>query len=399
MKDLRPIIERNQTNGLSQAEEVRDRLYEYFTKAAEESNIQVLILKSPPFAANPWIRVECWIHHNSDSALTLRSNAELSIRRREFYRYPSEIDIAISDDKKSRKWSSVIEFNPQDAKDVLQYLASNKKSLALGFRRCRVWPFQLWLSRNKPARLGSDPMSAISKILIFIGLISASYHGVGVPLLLVGGIISYTNTKRRHHVLCAGKPGQEPRQLIRLDSWQTFIRGLGSSREIIVADIMRELTQGTEEGLDATVEKIWHWGVDGKEEREQLVVRFRRGMVFVTIYSYGSDLFVGWDAHVNCGIWNEKVVGRGYDKSTKELCVVHTIEAGWHVPNEYDINDTNCLLERVHAAVTKIVKLKLFENHIDQEIDFKILREQRQNIVGRGATGDTSVKKKFRRIG
>jgi len=153
-------------------------------------------------------------------------------------------------------------------------------------------------------------------------------------------------------------------------------------------------------------EKIWYWGVDGKEEREQLVARFRRGIAFVQIYRYGEDLFVGWDAHVNCGTWVEQIAGAGYDKTIQELCIVHTIAAGWHVPNEYDISDTNCLLERVHAAVTQVVKLKLAEHQIDQEIDFKIVREPRQNIAGRrdgestGATaGIRSALSKISRIG
>ena len=47
------------------------------------------------------------------------------------------------------------------------------------------------------------------------------------------------------------------------------------------------------------------------------------------------------------------------------------------------MTDANCLLENVHAAVAKVIKLKLAENHIDQEIDFRILREERQGIAGR----------------
>jgi hypothetical protein len=56
---------------------------------------------------------------------------------------------------------------------------------------------------------------------------------------------------------------------------------------------------------------------------------------------------------------------------------------GWHIPNEYDVTDTNCLIERIHSAVTKVLKRLLAERKIDQEIDFQIIRGERQTIAGR----------------
>ena len=228
---------------------------------------------------------------------------------------------------------------------------------------------------------------------------------MGALFLLGGGALAYANGRRRRHVLSAGKPSQEPRRLIRLDSWQALVRGIGSEQETVIAAIQTELGKVADDSFVLANEQIWYWGVDGKEERVQLVARYRRGIAFIQIYRYGADLFVGWDAHVNCGTWVEKVAGGGYDKSTRELCAVHTIVPGWHTPNEYDVSDTNCLLERVHAAVVQIVKLKLVEHRIDQEIDFKILREPRQNIAGRSddaggaAAGMRKALTKIRRIG
>jgi hypothetical protein len=167
--------------------------------------------------------------------------------------------------------------------------------------------------------------------------------------------------------------------------------------------IQDELAKVTEDSFVIEPERIWYWGVDGTEEREQMVIRFRRGLAFIHVYKYGNDLYVGWDAHVNCGTWVEQVSGQGYEKRNGQLCAIHTITAGWHVPNEYDITDTNCLLERVHAAVAKVVKQKLADHKIDQEIDFEILREQRQNVVGRQDTQSRGavqgVLSRFQRVG
>jgi len=404
-KDYTPLIVRNQTNGLSQAEGVRDQIYNLFENAAAELHVELLLLKSPPFTSPPWVRVECWLRHPQDSAMTLRSSAEVTIRPREFHRFPIEIDLTISDSKQRRTWLSIISFSSSDAKDVLSYLLCERKSCAFNFRRCRVLPIQLWRPLNKPARIGHDPVSIVTWILFVVGFVTLSF-GVGIILILSGFIVNYFGKKRRRHVISSGKPSQEPRNLIRLDSWQTLVWGLGQERGAVAAAVEKQLSSVTDSGFTISNERIWYWGIDGKEERVQLVARFQRAIAFIHIYSYGEDLFVGWDAHVNGGTWVEKVAGVGYDKNTFELCAIHTITAGWQVPTEYDITDANCLLERVHAAVAKVVRIKVAEHHIDQEIDFRIQREERQGVAGRqqpetGAVtgGFKKMLSKFRRVG
>lgn len=388
--DYKPLVDRNDSNGLSHAEAVRDEIYAHFQAAANEKQVDVLLLKSPPFTSPPWVKVECWVRHASDPALTLRSTATLSIHPKEFFRYPVETEMVIHNDKKRRTWRSIIAFDRTNAGLVLDYLLSRRLSRDFGLQRCRTWPFQLWLPRNKPARLKLDIRAMIASGLMVAGVLTLSV-GIGLLFLIAGGILIYLNSTRRRHVLSAGKPAQEPRNLIRLDSWQALVNDLGAEEQAVKAAIRQELSQINDPGYSLNDERIWYWGVDGKEEREQLVARFRRGIAFVQVFRYGQDLFVGWDAHVNCGCWEEYVAGGGFDYRTGELCVIHTTAAGWHVPNEYDINDTNCLLERVHAAMTKVVKQKLAELRIDQEIDFKILREDRQNIAGRrGAPAERS---------
>jgi hypothetical protein len=65
------------------------------------------------------------------------------------------------------------------------------------------------------------------------------------------------------------------------------------------------------------------------------------------------------------------------------LCEVHTI-APAHRPvvSEYDVSDVNCVLERVHAVITRVLRRKLAEHRLDQEIDFSIVREQRAGLAG-----------------
>jgi hypothetical protein len=123
-------------------------------------------------------------------------------------------------------------------------------------------------------------------------------------------------------------------------------------------------------------ETIGYMGLYGKEEREQLVSRFRRGIAFVQVYAYGQDLFVGWDAHINVGAWVEKEVARGPKHG--QMLSLNTVVAGSQPYTEYDLFDTNCLIEWVHGAVIKVVKRTMEHHKIDQEIDFKIIRADRK---------------------
>ena len=61
-------------------------------------------------------------------------------------------------------------------------------------------------------------------------------------------------------------------------------------------------------------ERIWYWGLDGKEERDQFVVTVGRGIVFCQVYGYGEDVYIGWDGHLNRGQWVEEVVASGIHK-------------------------------------------------------------------------------------
>jgi hypothetical protein len=47
------------------------------------------------------------------------------------------------------------------------------------------------------------------------------------------------------------------------------------------------------------------------------------------------------------------------------------------VPNEYDLIDLNSLIEAVHRCVTVVLKAVMEEHKIDQEIDFTIIRGDR----------------------
>jgi hypothetical protein len=397
--DARPILSRNQANAVSHAESIRDRIYAYFQIACKRENIEAQILKSRPYGADVWVRVECWLPHQHDAALTFRSRADVKIRPMEFHRFDYELDLELSYARKSRSFGAIIDFRQEDATKIVQSLIRRTRRLKRRhFRRCRSFFLQFWLPRNKVVRLRPDIWRVVAQVSLVIGILTLPLYCVGILVLLAAGgifiwraIVQY----RTNYVISNGKPFQEPRILLNVDSWQTIVYELGHMHQEIRESMIQEMRRSKEEAFHVEDEHVWALGVDGKEEREQLVVRLRRGIAFVHLYEYASDLYIGWDGNVNAGTWVEKDVGQGIDPQTGAFARICSIQAGWHVPTEYDITDTNCVIEWVHGAMKKVVERAMKEHKIDQEIDFQIIRGERQGIAGKA---DPDKKKPMSRV-
>jgi hypothetical protein len=216
---------------------------------------------------------------------------------------------------------------------------------------------------------------------------------LGLAFLLVGlvGLLVINSGPRL--VRAGGRPLAEPRTLFYLDAWQTVVFDAGGDAPRIREQILGLFSNATQQRFACTVEMIWHWGLDGKTEREQMVLRHGRSVVFCQIHQYGSDLYVGWDAHLNVGTWREKEIKSGIDRETGRRIRLVNVEQATQPTTEYDLVDLNCLLEWTHAQVTKVLKQYIREKEIDQEIDFQIIRGDRQK-----ATDVDEQKKQGRRL-
>jgi hypothetical protein len=194
----------------------------------------------------------------------------------------------------------------------------------------------------------------------------------------LAGLIATARTPQL--VRSAGKPTAEPRVLLHLDSWQTVVFGAGDD----VEEIRRRLLSlfQAQQRFVCEVERIWHWGLDGKTERDQVVIRHGRAIVFCHLYGYGSDLYVGWDAQMNLGSWTEKQIAAGVDRSSGRRIRLMSVERAVQQTSEYDLVDLNCLAEWTHAQMTQVLKHYMKEKQVDQEIDFTIIRGEREGITG-----------------
>lgn len=222
--------------------------------------------------------------------------------------------------------------------------------------------------------------NATANLLIGAGVFTAMY-GIGVIFIIVGIIMQHRVSREKKYIITSGKPLSEPRNLKLIDSWQTIIFDIGSQGQKIRDDLLNTLKTALMQGANLQEENIWHWGLDGKVEKSQIVLMYNRGMAFLHIHPYGNDLYVGWETHINFGQWVEHDVASGRDKSTGAIVTLKSITPGWQGVNEYDVQDAISLGEWCHAQLVKTVKLIMKENKLDQEIDFKIIREERSGLT------------------
>ena len=504
-QDLRPLVPRNATNGISLAEAHRDEIYSWFEEWSRQEGVEILLVKSPPFSPNVWVAAETWLPIGAPG-MSKRSRIEIELVPRDSCRWPIELEIVLKESSRTRTFLGVIEFSRENAAALLRYLLGKSAQAEFGFKYCRVrvearnkaetpivgyrpaavsrmqlvlTGLQFWRPRNRPVALKPDVVGRLPTLLmlfaavgqlsvpaveylsapglslddfvtrvfvfhlvagaIIVGFalylldvsvvrawqylsggraaagapanpseaasvdVAARRDVLGVvalaimflmslllldrvlnPVVFVGlaVLVSILNIYRRRLIWTTGRPEADPRIMVRMDSWQVLLIGLGSERDAVHDAVVAELRSNADASWSVAEERIWYWGVDGKEERQQTVVGFRSALAFLHFTAYGNDLYVAWDAHINRGTWTEKPVGRGTSVETGALCEVHTIAPAHRTISEYDVSDANCVLERVHAVVTRVLRRKLAEHRLDQEIDFKIVREQRAGITG-----------------
>ena len=463
-EDLRPLVSRNSSNGVSRAEAHRDQIHAWFEELAAAAGVQIMLVKAPPHNASIWVAIEAWVPVGGDD-FTRRSRAEIEIVPRDFCRWPVEIKLTFKETARTWTYAGIVDFTRDNAQEILHYLLGKMPDRQFHFSRCRVHPLAVWRPRNlplglkpdllgrmprvlwlliawpllllllrsgrgrifggmtlgevlviqfvigaailgfaiwlleidlarawrslsgarplnaaaTPADTGSrDSQGAVALLLAFVGSFLVFLHGVFALLLIVIAVALWVACQRRARLVWSGgRPEADPRILVRMDSWQVLLIGLGRERDAVHDAVAAELRSTGEDSLNVADEKIWYWGVDGMVERVQTVVAMRSALAFMHFHVYADDLYVAWDAHVNRGTWIEKPVGRGIASATGALSDVHTIASGERKLSEYDVSDGNCVIERVHAVITRVVKRQLALHQLDQEIDFAIVREKR----------------------
>jgi hypothetical protein len=406
--DARPVLVRNNRNIWSKAESERDRVYDAFAKVVQDEGIEPQLLKSPPYAYPPWVRLELWMPQES-KATTDRAWATVTINPKACHKYESEFHLSYFRDGRKRDLPRIVPIEQRQITDLVRFLLH--KGGRPSFTRFRTPGSILILRPKNKVALRKEVLAKAGSWLLLAGILGpfilvqtgyvAEAPGLMLLLLLIplGCILLLVARRRRRMVKNEGKPQAEPRSLVRVDSWQTVIFGGGDEATSFRRRFMALLNDPPIDRFHWHEERVWHWGLDGKEEREQLLLSAGRGLVFCQIYQYGKDLYIGWDGHVNHGQWVEVEAAKGVDRGTGKRIAFMTTTPGTQWPSEYDVIDLSCLMEWTHAQLVKLAKQVIEELKIDQEIDFTILRGARQTLTAQQGEGRGRRKDVFKRTG
>lgn len=379
-----PDVAIKDENFVHNAESAREQIVDWFEYQAKEKGIRIQSVATQPYVPNPQVLIEIRNPAEQESEVEHVTSAKITINSKPFFRFEQLYDIEINNGVKQKAYVGVTQLRETDVVTLLAVLSGKMKLNEYSPKCVRRWFFQILRPKNRLVGCRLTPKFSEKLFLFFAAFI---------PFLFL------FYRKKPTYRLSTGKPEQEPRSLVRMDSWQTVIEKVGYAGESLRNEIRNKLLESLPREIQANQERIWYWGPNGKVQREQIVVRLRRAVAFVHIYSYGEDLYVGWDAHVNSGSWQEYLVAKGYSKKQALPVELYAVEPTWHQPNEYDVYDANFIIEAIHALMTRIVRRVVKEFKIDQEIDFNIVRESRKDVTNTSEPSKGNKKKQFARTG
>lgn len=377
--DVQPFLERGGSNIWARVDQAHDRICELFERVSKELGYDALVVKSDSFVKPAWVKLVCWTPKDS-RAVTDRRGVVVTVDAKEFHRYDIEYTIRLGDRGWEKTYKGVYRFDEQLATELVRFCLARGPRPSFEMIQTRQAGYELWKPLNKVDAVSIDWLRVALVATITIGVLTLAV-GIGLLFLAGAGLIYYLIKQRRCVVRCSGKPEEEPRTLVRVDSWQAVISGLGDGADELRRRFLEVAENSPLSDARVTVERNWNWGLDGVVEREQIAITFRRSIAFCHIYQYDRELYVGWDAHLNAGQWVEKTVVTGIEKATGVPTQVNTVVPGYQQLTEYDITDADCLLEWTHAKLVQLVRRMMEERKIDQEVDFTILRGQRQGLT------------------
>lgn len=408
--DYRPFHRTSRDTAWSRAFEMRDRCYRAIVEAFEARQIRALVVKSENGQYPPYIRVEAWkpvvegLPDMADSRL--RSDMELRFKAMPYHEHSVVTTARATVAHRSIGVADRPEFMVDDAVDWALYTVGAKGKPG----NYRPWsdffknaflaliPFVRTLHSNHIERRFRNlfpwslalVLGAIGLVLGFTGFVQyqeAYYPEEATPaliMLLLGVALVVAalilHSRRTIAVSVIDRPAIPPRYLLMLDSWHAVIPDLGPVAGELQAKIFAKLSGLEPAGVTAEIERYGFRTPNGFDERDRIVVSKGQGVAHIHVYSFGKDLFVGWDSYANWAQWQETSaisVRRGGVARTE----YRGLQAAVYVPNQFDLIDLNSLAELVHRDITRIVKAAMEEHKIDQEIDFSIIRGDRDNVL------------------
>jgi TM2 domain-containing membrane protein YozV len=407
--DARPIRVTSGDTVWDRAVAMRDEFEALMRTVLERESVDALVLVSATGNYPPWVKLEAWLPSETAQSGRERVDLELVVDVKPYHKYPLVVTASLSSGRRKMRVVQRPTFSTQAVEDWTH--------CAIGLRRKpRTYhPFRdaclallgrlipgIGRSYRNPIRRGYRNLFLLSWTG-WLGLLSLTAIIIGVlpvpeipnqistalaPVGLVGLVLDAMLVRRRKRsVSVSDQPVIPPRDLVLVDSWHAVIAEFGRDyanvRQRLVGNIMQE----DNIGMSCRMETYGYRTPNGYEERERFVVSKGQGVVHVHIYPFGDDVFVGWLAHLNWAKWDETravsiKVHHGEEIEFREL------RRGLYLPNQFDLIDLNSLSELVHRRLERETKALLKEKAIDQEVDFKIIRGDRERALDASKHGE-----------
>lgn len=411
ISDFRPFHRTSSDTVWNRAFDMRDRCYDAIVEALGRLQIRALVTKSQNGQYPPHIRLEAWqpaaerFRHSDDDP---RVRGELHLQ---FIAMPYHEHTIVTN-----AWTKVAgeeisiterpEFWQADAVEWALYAVGGRSAKPGSYRPFRdaikavlvsMVPFARGPHSNRIAKPYKDAFSISAPMLFGIGglivgflafsTFSTAYSNEGVftalLLFLAAAALLITAVvvaRRKHAVSVIDRPTIPPRYLIRVDGWHAVIPDLGAAGEDLRHKLITRLEAQRSAAIVAEVERYGYRTPNGFDERDRIVVSKEQSTAHIHLYQFGGDLFVGWDSYVNWACWKET----GPISSRREGSKVveyRSLTSDIYLPNQFDLIDVDSLTEVVHRHVTIVVKAAMEEHKIDQEIDFTIVRGDRDSAL------------------
>ena len=407
--DVRPVHRVSDDTIWGAAAGVRNACYDAIQRTLADRGIEALVTRSANGIYPAWVKVEAWLPQNSAANTAadprLRATLELSFAVRPYREYPVTTSAIARIGRRSVAVAERPNFTASDAVLWLLYmLGAGRKP-----RPARISDFfaNVFLAIVPFARTGYSNrilrpfggrfpitfpllLALAGLVLVGIGIYQTDYEFGPSPretAELVLGVLALVaafalSRRRRTIVSVIDRPTIPPRYLIRLDSWHAVIPELGPLVNEARQRLTRKLEAFAPSGITTETERYGFRSPNGYDERDRLVIAKGQGVAHLHVYRFGTDVFVGWDSYINWAQWAETrpVSAR---VSTGRVTEYRGLEPGLYLPNEYDLIDLNSLIEIVHRCVTDVLKAMMEEYKIDQEVDFNIIRGDRDNALDR----------------
>ena len=394
--DVRPVFPISDQSLWDDAERVRDDLADQIQAAFEQKGMVAWIRKSKPGEYPLLVNVDSWIRSDdTESSVTFdRSSLSISISVSAHRLSPLLYSVDLRRHKKhfSRThWdlglNDVPEFVDHLVRGGSKPRFFKERTSALERLVGALLPFvgnerQNDLVREaRPKYLTGATICAVAGVfLLLFALAGLPLVGVvGAALVVTAVVISY---RRPELDVVPKQPSRSPRNEIMVDSWHVSVPGAGRTFEQF-RDRIHEAIARCDPGSDFSLEVHQHRTARGFEERERVVLFRGQATLHVHVYPFADDAFVGWNSYINCTRWAESNPISQTVRDGKRLRY-RGLEVGFQIPTHFDLMESDTLAEAVHRSLTEEIKTFLKEREIEADLDFQIIRGDRNQALNEG---------------